>query len=55
MLKLKYNLNDKEMQKYSDLNNIKDYIMSPAQIQCICFKNEYIEECINDIILESQK
>jgi len=55
MLKLKYNLNDKEMQKYSDLNNIKDYIMSPAQIQCICFKNEYIEDCINDIILESQK
>jgi SpoVK/Ycf46/Vps4 family AAA+-type ATPase len=55
MLKLKYNLTDKEMQKYYDLNNIKEYIMSPAQIQCICFKNDNIEECINDIILESQK
>ena len=54
MLKLKYNLTDKEMQKYSDLHNIKEYIMSPAQIQSICFKNENIEECINDIILESK-
>ena len=55
MLKLKYNLTDQSLLKYStDLNNIKDYIMSPAQIQSICFKNERIEECINEIILESQ-
>ena len=48
MLKLKYNLTDISMLKYStDMNNIKDYIMSPAQIQSICFKNEQIEECIN--------
>ena len=55
MLKLKYNLTDISLLKYStDLNNIKDYIMSPAQIQSICFKNERIEECISEIILESQ-
>ena len=55
MLKLKYNLNDQSLLKYApDLNNIKDYIMSPAQIQCICFNNERIEECISEIILESQ-
>jgi hypothetical protein len=55
MLKLKYNLTDQSLLKYStDLNNIKDYIMSPAQIQSICFKNERIEDCIHEIILESQ-
>jgi hypothetical protein len=55
MLKLKYNLTDESLLKYStDLNNIKDYIMSPAQIQSICFKNERVEECISEIILESQ-
>ena len=55
MLKLKYNLTDQSLLKYSaDINNIKDYIMSPAQIQCICFNNERIEECISEIILESQ-
>ena len=55
MLKLKYNLTDLSLLKYStDLGNIKDYIMSPAQIQSICFKNERIEECISEIILESQ-
>ena len=54
MLKLKYNLTDHSLLKYSDLNNIKDYILSPAQIQSICFKNERIEECIHEIILESQ-
>lgn len=56
MLKLKFNLNDQSLMKYSnDLNNMKDYIMSPAQIQCICFNNERIEECISEIILECQK
>jgi ATP-dependent 26S proteasome regulatory subunit len=55
MLKLKYNLTDQSLLKYAtDLNNIKDYMMSPAQIQCICFNNERIEECISEIILESQ-
>jgi len=55
MLKLKYNLTDQSLLKYAtDLNNIKDYILSPAQIQCICFNNERIEECISEIILESQ-
>lgn len=55
MLKLKYNLTNQSLLKYTtDLNNIKDYILSPAQIQCICFNNERIEECISQIILESQ-
>jgi len=55
MLKLKYDLTDQSLLKYAtDLNNIKDYMMSPAQIQCICFNNERIEECISEIILESQ-
>jgi hypothetical protein len=55
MLKLKYNKDEKEMEQYTELNNIKDYIISPAQIQCICFKNDNIEDCINDLIAESVK
>jgi len=55
MLKLKYNKDDREILKYSDFYNIKEYILSPAQIQSICFKNDTIQDCIHDIILESQK
>jgi len=55
MLQLKYNKCDREILKYSDVQNIKDYILSPAQIQSICFKNDNIQDCIHDIILESQK
>jgi ATP-dependent 26S proteasome regulatory subunit len=52
MLKLKYNKDDEEMH---DLHNVKEYVMTPAQIQSICFKHENIQDCINDLIVESQK
>jgi ATP-dependent 26S proteasome regulatory subunit len=55
MLKLKYNKDDREMQNYSDFYNIHEYTLSPAQIQSICFKNNNIQDCIRDILLESQK
>jgi len=42
------------MLKYIDLLNIKDYVLSPAEIQSICFKNEDVKNCINEIVLASQ-
>ena len=54
MIQFKYELSDKEMLKYIDLLNIKDYVLSPAEIQSICFKNEDVKNCINEIVLASQ-
>jgi hypothetical protein len=55
MLKLKYNKTDDEMKTFSkNIQNLKDYVLSPAQVQSICFKNTKIEDCLEDILLESQ-
>ena len=54
MLKLKYNKTDEEIYLIKNIKNIKDYVLSPAHIQSICFKNNEIEECIKEIILDSQ-
>lgn len=54
MIQFKYELSDKEMLKYNDFLNIKDYVLSPAEIQSICFKNEDIKDCINEIVLCAQ-
>lgn len=55
MLKFKYDLKDEDLYKYTKNMNIKDEILSPAEIQSICFKNDDITGCMNDIILASQK
>lgn len=54
MLKIKYSVSDKELELYSDLKHIKNYILSPAEIQSICFKNNKIENCIKNILLDQQ-
>jgi len=54
MLKLKYNKSDDDLNSIEEIQNIKDYILSPAQIQSICFKNKKIEDCVKNIILDSQ-
>jgi len=36
-------------------NNFIDYILSPAEIQSICFKNDNINDCIKELILETNK
>ena len=54
MLKLKYNKTDEEIYLIKNIKNIKDYVLSPAHIQSICFKNNEIEECVKEIILDSQ-
>lgn len=55
MLMFKYELSEKKMREYDSILNIKDEILSPAQIQATCFQNENISDCINELVLLSQK
>jgi len=50
MLQFNYELSEKDILKYDSILDVKDYILSPAEIQSICFKNEDIENCINEIV-----
>jgi SpoVK/Ycf46/Vps4 family AAA+-type ATPase len=54
MLKFKYMVSDEEINLLTDNLIIKDDILSPADIQSICFKNDNISDCINEI-MESMK
>ena len=54
MLKFIYQLSDKEFSKYIDSLNIKDDILTPAQVNQISFQHDSIEDCINEIILACQ-
>jgi hypothetical protein len=55
MIQFKFELSDKEIEQYIKHMNIKDEILSPAEIQSICFKNNDIKKCIDEIVLASQK
>lgn len=55
MLKFKYEISEKKMCEYDSILNIKDEVLSPAQIQAICFQNENIVDCINELVLLTQK
>ena len=52
MFKLKYNVKDNEItERYQEfVNQLKDYIISPADIQCILSQDENIEESFKLII-----
>jgi len=50
MLKFKFMASDEEINLLTDNLDIKDEILSPAEIQSICFKNNNISECINEIL-----
>ena len=50
MLQFNYELFETDISKYDEILNVKDYILSPAEIQSICFKNDNIENCINEIV-----
>jgi hypothetical protein len=54
MLQFKFDLSDDEMEKYMKILNVNDGILSPAEVQSICFKNENITECIKEIVLACQ-
>ena len=56
MLMLKYNKTAKEMKTYNKtIRSIREYSMSPACVQSICFKHKNITECIRGLIAESTK
>ena len=55
MLQHNFQLTREEMSKYPNIYNIKDYVLSPAKIQKICFKHNDVNSCINEIIQECQK
>jgi len=55
MLKFIYSLSDIEIEKHTEHMNIKDYILSPAEVQSYCFQNKDIKDCINKIMIECQK
>jgi len=55
MLKFKYEISEKNMSDYDYILNIKDEVLSPAQVQAICFQNSNIIECINELVLLGQK
>jgi len=55
MIQFKFELSNHEMERYHELDSIKDYILSPAEVQSICFKNDNVIDSINDIILATQK
>ena len=54
MLRHNFQLTREEMETHSNIKNIKDYVLSPAKIQKICFKHNDVNSCINEIILECQ-
>ena len=55
MLQFKYELSEKEVDKYTEHMIIQDEILSPAEVQSICFKNDNIVDCIQEIILAYQE
>ena len=54
MIAFKFDLTPIEMEEYNDILNIKDEILSPAEIQSICFQHNNVKDCIHEIILTSQ-
>jgi SpoVK/Ycf46/Vps4 family AAA+-type ATPase len=56
MMSNRYKISVEDIYKnYPNVKNIKDGILSPADIALMCYKEEDIESCINRILLESQK
>jgi len=49
MLKISNELSNEEFEAYANDLDIRDYELSPAEVQSICFKNNNIEDCINEI------
>jgi ATP-dependent 26S proteasome regulatory subunit len=49
MLKISNELSNEEFEVYANDLDIRDYELSPAEVQSICFKNNNIKDCINEI------
>ena len=50
MLKFKFMITDEEINSLTDNIEITDEVLSPAEIQSICFKNCDISKCIDEIM-----
>jgi hypothetical protein len=55
MLEHKFELSKEEIDMYTKHMNIKDEILSPAEVQSICFKYNDVKKAIDDIIIACQK
>ena len=56
MISNRYEITIEDLYKYHpNIKNIKDEILVPSDVCQICFKNDTIESCISQILLESQK
>jgi SpoVK/Ycf46/Vps4 family AAA+-type ATPase len=55
MLKFKFELSQEDIDKHLISFDIRDEILSPAEVQSICFKNDNINDCIKELLLASQK
>lgn len=49
MLKISNELSDEEFEVYENNLDIRDYELSPAEVQSICFKYNNIKDCIDEI------
>jgi AAA+ superfamily predicted ATPase len=54
MIQVKYDITEEKLKEIitpdgKSIENIKDYILSPAEIQCILSQNETIEDCLIEI------
>ena len=49
MLRFKFDLSREQIEEYSKDKNIRNEILSPAEIQSICFKHNNIVDCLNEI------
>lgn len=55
MIQFKFKLSDENIEKYTRNMNIKDYILSPAEIEAFCFRSSSANDCVNQIIRAAQK
>ena len=51
MIKFKFELSDEDMIKYKDII-FKNEVLSPAEVQSLCFKTDDITHCIDSILHE---
>ena len=60
MIQVKYDTIEEEVKKVitpdgKSIENIEDYVLSPAEIQCILSQNETIQDCLIEIFLKQKK
>ena len=55
MIQFKFKLSDECIEKHTIHMNIKDYILSPAEVESFCFRSKSVEDCINQIMDAIQK